>query len=56
MKSTTMQAAHVAEAELAADFVGGLEVDLRMVASLVLAALVAAGVDVNGRRAPRFGR
>ena len=44
------QAAHVAQAQLAADFLGGLEVDLQDGGFLVAAALVPAGVDVNGHQ------
>jgi hypothetical protein len=42
------QPAHVAEAELPADFVGGFQVDLEDGGFLILAAFVAAGVHVNG--------
>ena len=42
------EAAHVAEAKLAADFLGGFQVDLEDGGFLVAAALVAAGVHVNG--------
>ena len=42
------EAAHVAQADLAADFLGGFEVDLEDGGFLVLAAFVAAGVDVDG--------
>ena len=41
---------HVAQAQLAGDFVGGLEVYLEDRGFLVLAALVAAGVYVNGHQ------
>src|ERR1017187_6266823 len=41
------EAAHVAQAELPGDFLGGFEVDLEDKRLLILAALVAAGVDVN---------
>src|SRR5690606_1936536 len=42
------EAAHVAEAELAADFLGGLEVHLDDGGVEILLALVPAGVDVDG--------
>ena len=48
MKSSTIEPAHVAQAQLAADFVGGFEVDFEDGRFLVLAAFVAAGVDVDG--------
>src|SRR5581483_10376500 len=42
------EAAHVAEAKLPADFVGGLLIDLENGGLLIATALVAAGVDVDG--------
>src|SRR5437867_1592126 len=42
------QTAHVAQAELPADFIGGFEIDLEDGGFLVFAAFVAAGVDVDG--------
>ncbi len=44
------QAAHVAQAKLPADFVGGFEVDLEDGGFLVLAALVPARVHVDGHQ------
>ena len=49
MKSRTIKPAHIAQAELAADLVGGLKVDLDDGRFLVFAgAFVAAGIDVDG--------